>query len=333
MDQTQTQHYQRIEFLKGQLLRARDMDDLNAYESALRALHVVGLHNTWGVAEGLVVNADSETVTVYPGIAYNVKGYEILHPAQVTLTIPPGDAPADQQVWYDLTIARPDELPRDLCAGVAQFEQAEFRWHRPASPADPSDRPPLAPTVRLGEEVPIARFLRGFVETKSGSRTVHLVDYSTKRSVRALRRPKIVHGQVTQTAQYDNSINAWRLDIDTVDAGFTFRPHYFVQMLNHPLRDAMGNNAEELASLRSIVGPFVSVIFGHEHKLGIAVRFGIDPSLVNQIVTRYGQLSFDVSWVGIESNELGIFGDLYFPTFPIVMSETPIFILDTFITT
>lgn len=72
--------FQRFRFWQGQLLRSRDFRDQLAIEAQLRWWHNRALHNAYGVAGGFEVSSGTEpnTLTVAPGIAYDIFGRELI---------------------------------------------------------------------------------------------------------------------------------------------------------------------------------------------------------------------------------------------------------------
>lgn len=97
----------------GELLRARDLAAEVAGEEARRAVHVLAVHDTWGVALGfsLVVGGSGRGAVVGPGFGYDRRGRELVSAATVFVPRPAADG------TYDLAVA----------AGCG----LEWRWREP----------------------------------------------------------------------------------------------------------------------------------------------------------------------------------------------------------
>ena len=130
------------------------------YEMWLRRLHVVALHDTWGIALGLTVSQDepSRGVVVRPGVAYYVKGRPLLVSARSVVPNPFASYPAAAATdSFDLVLI--DDAERRPPA--RRPRRRPLPGVRPAPPAvapawnwRPSDR------VRLGLDVPLVRASR-----------------------------------------------------------------------------------------------------------------------------------------------------------------------------
>src|SRR5690348_14286372 len=71
----------RLRHHQGQHLQVADLQDEYDNLTWLRGLHVLGLHDTWGIALGFSVQLGpkkSNTVLVGPGLAYDCRGREIV---------------------------------------------------------------------------------------------------------------------------------------------------------------------------------------------------------------------------------------------------------------
>ena len=97
----------------GELLRARDLAAEVAGEAARRAVHVLAVHDTWGVALGfsLGVGRSGLGAVVGPGFGYDRRGGELVSAATAFVPGPAADG------RYDLTVA----------AGC----RLEWRWREP----------------------------------------------------------------------------------------------------------------------------------------------------------------------------------------------------------
>ena len=114
----------------GELLRARDLAAEVAGEEARRAVHVLAVHDTWGVALGfsLGVGVSGRGAVVGPGFGYDRRGRELVSAATVFVPRPAADGS------YDLAVAAACGLewrwrePGRACAGelvLARFSVAD----------------------------------------------------------------------------------------------------------------------------------------------------------------------------------------------------------------
>jgi hypothetical protein len=230
----------RIDWVDGSSLDERDLDDAVAYEQRLLELHIRGVHDTWGVALGLTLalSADRRLVLVTPGLAYTCRGESIVLgvPVQVDAPALGGAGPgASGPSLFDLVIAfpaPPDGAPCEHTIGCdgdrLPVLRPVLRWERAGSAAAPAPVP-VSPNVRLGDEVPIGRFVR------LGDGTLTGPDYSQRRVARGLVRPHIAFG-VTRPGEllWQAGASDSVATIDTTSAGFTTRPFYFAWMLDRP---------------------------------------------------------------------------------------------------
>ena len=99
----------RRQFVDGALLSSSDLRGEIVRENHLRAIHVTGVHDTWGVALGfaVVTSTAGRTVLVGAGMAYDACGREIYSAHNVILPFP--DPPAG------MTSPRWLACPRCLC--------------------------------------------------------------------------------------------------------------------------------------------------------------------------------------------------------------------------
>ncbi|MBT1090323.1 hypothetical protein [Streptomyces sp. Tu102] len=81
---------QRLRYMPGQLLRARDLRDQLAMDAEVRWWHHRAVHPALGVADGMGVDLtdDRRSVRIRPGAAYDRRGRELLLPEPVTLPLP-----------------------------------------------------------------------------------------------------------------------------------------------------------------------------------------------------------------------------------------------------
>jgi hypothetical protein len=221
----------RVRYHDDQLLAARDLQDDEAYRERMRGLHVVALHNTWRIAVGLSVSlrADGLTVQLGPGMAYDCRGREIVLSQLLVVAgpiPPPGGA---QPLIYDLAV-RYREL-NEWATGARRvsacpddsslLERPVVRW---ALAGEVTGGPvALSGLLRLGEDVPLARFVVSPTGTLSGP------DLSVRRYAKPLLRPYMASG-VVQPSWLSTGLG-YVATIDTSAAGFTTMPFYFASLV------------------------------------------------------------------------------------------------------
>lgn len=313
---------QRIGYFDGQLLTARDLEDDAAFESRFRQLHVRALHNTWGVALGYAVKrVASNLVEVGPGIAYDCRGREII--SARTLNVGPPPAPAQSQAgsWYfDLALrARKREADESgqvqACLGGAfnpREERPAWRWRFAGDASSAEGVPPAqAEAMRLGDEIPLARF----VVTQEG--TIGAPDFSVRRNAQGLVRPHVAGAQVEGQLAFTASQAAYSLTVDTAAAGFSQTPYYFARLTLPRLLDAAAEDAEIAALLQGLLGPFVTVRNPQRTSFQLDVRFAgrapgaatgtappadVAAMLAGALEEDASLLTATVNWAGIEPN-------------------------------
>ena len=278
---------ERVRPMRDMRLDARDLRDASDHARRMVEWHVVGVHDTWGVALGLelTVSDDHTQVVVAPGLAYTARGEALVLPRAVRL-----DAPATASgSFVDLAMRRGTirdlgrcERPR-TCPGErpAPPVSAEVFWGgetgRPAGVADTG--------VRVGSEVPLGRFRRNVAGRLIGP------DHSVRRAVRRFSRPHVGYGSVTADALQWGGTWPWiEATVDTRAAGFSVAPIYVVTLVDVP-------DPPEGA-----VGPFVEVRGATRDafhlRLNVASRAG-SPSATLAYLDVLRTTS--VNWFGAES--------------------------------
>jgi hypothetical protein len=256
-------------------------------------------------------------VVVGAGIAYDCRGREIIS-ARTVLLPPPAPPPRDDAAgwWYDLTVAYREKLSSapDAVLLCAEDEAHHPREERPAfhwrlvGPAEDAGVPPvgLSPDVRLGDEIPLARFYLGQKRNLGGP------DFSERRAAQGLVRPHIGQGHVAGTASFNFSRSCWTVDIDTSAAGFSETPHYFVTLAKHMALEPSGeiDDDGDIGTLQTLQGLFLNVRnptrdgFTLEIRAAAAVTPGTAAMSTVAAVDRRSYYDFTwpvtVEWVGLE---------------------------------
>jgi hypothetical protein len=327
---------QRIRYYDDQLLKAEDLQDDVAYEARMRELHVRTVHNTWGVALGfdIDVSKDGDAVLIGPGIAYNCSGRELIsvRTLGIGLPAPPIGSQADAW-WFDLVInyrgtadllAGRSAHERCLGTGVSPIEeQPTWRWYF-AGDATAEPPPILAEDVRLGDQVPLARFKIAAPRDGGRMKLVGKPDLSIRRNAQGLVRPHIAGGHLEGTFQHDPEQRAASLEVDTKAGGFSQTPRYFASLATHPFlagTDPDAPDPEYLALLRLLLGPFLAIRAPSRDGFTLDVRFALSPfremlgttglanmavveestTAISEVLASRVVLPASVYWLGIES--------------------------------
>lgn len=332
---------QRLQYFQGQLLTARDLQDEAAFETRLRGLHVNLVHNTWGVALGfeVAVAAEGTAVTVDPGIAYDCLGREIVSVRSLSIGLPPPPRQSHaRQWWFDLVVRYDETIGVETavhCVGngiSAREERPFWRWCF-AGDVDESELPPadVSAEVRLGEEVPLARFAIRATE-RTGGRIVGAPDLTIRRNAQGLVRPHIASGSayVEFKDGFESDLVLISTWIDASSGGFNQTPAYFANI----------ELPAELLPLfaAAVIGPFVSIRAPNRSGFYLDVRAALSPrdgfipiagathrtaNITTDRKNDIGQVK--VNWFGMEANE----GCPPEPTFLYFFWYTPIFLLGT----
>ena len=206
MTMTERAGIERLRYWQGQTLRSRDLNDQLAYNASLRWWHNRAIHDTWGVVFGLEPQVVGQEVVLYPGLAYDCLGRELIVTRPRRIALPP---PEEGQIW--------DLVLRAATAARGPRPAVTLVWMRPGPVLDP----------RLG--VPLAR-------GRFGEGTFQLETSEGRSSTRAVARPRLGNGA---TVRGKTDWRAWTLSrgrlaiggievrIDTTAAGFEQTPCYF----------------------------------------------------------------------------------------------------------
>jgi hypothetical protein len=299
---------QRIGHFHGQLLTAHDLQDDVDNESRLRGLHMRAVHNSWGVAIGYTVTLPAaNVVSIGPGVAYNCYGQEIISARAIGVGLPPAPSQSQADAWlFDLVIRyrmREDSRPgRDcLAPGLSpRAEQPVWRWRFAGDAASDAVVTPARPEpLRLGEEIPLARFV------VSASGIVSGPDFSERCHAQGLVRPHIAGGQHIGELVYVEEQFAFSLKVDTAAAGFSRTPYYFARLTLSGILDTI-TDPQIVVLLRRLIGPFITIRDPRRKSFHLDVRFALSGTNVRG-ASFAGDVfpspfSAEVNWVGIEAN-------------------------------
>lgn len=304
------QSIRRIRHRQDERLLASDLNADMAYEAMLRRLHLRGLHDTWGVALGLRLarGQDGKAALVTPGLAYDCLGRELLLAEGFALPAPARPAGfAGAALAYDLVVRYAEaatDRPASPGAGVCPPPPNRglvFRWAL-AGPADQPSAALLAQGIRLGEEVPLGRFILDANDRLSAP------DYRFRRTARPLLRPHLAFNAVQPAwqavyEQVDDSTSrltsaTFTAAISAVDGGFSQNTHFFVRLLP----------SDSLASLVAsgrLLGPLLSISNPGASGFSARVSFGLlqaDPASRGELLKDIdaGMASTRLLWLGAE---------------------------------
>lgn len=221
---------ERLRYEQGQQLRSRDRRDQVAIEAQLRWWHNRAVHNAFGVAEGLAVEKQDDSIVVRPGLAYDCRGRELI--LQQRRTVPPPPASDDDAVTTFLLVVRYKESgeypPRGELSGVCVpggrvgmlFESPDFEWVAEKSWMPARGVPLASATVDDGELKLGASFVRPRARARAMPR---IATGSTLPGATAWQAWRTTEGQGN-----DDPVHlGFEVLIDTTSAGFTETPCYF----------------------------------------------------------------------------------------------------------
>jgi len=135
----ETGFVERLQFFDGQRLFAADLQGLEASNRELRWLHNRSLHQP-GVGNGFSAHGEKgeRQITIGAGYAIDSSGREIIQTRTETLPIPPVSGNKGKPIFFDLTVAYPDdsaleesETREGVCAanGVVRLQEMPvFCW-------------------------------------------------------------------------------------------------------------------------------------------------------------------------------------------------------------
>ena len=144
---------QRLTYQQGQGLRSADRRDQVAIEAQLRAWHNRAKHNAYGVAEGMNVELKATEAVIAPGLAYDVRGRELILQKPRRISFPKADSPSATTWLLFARYKETSEYPRRTeidcqCHGAASpfLETPEFLW-KLKSEWNPQDGVPIASVI------------------------------------------------------------------------------------------------------------------------------------------------------------------------------------------
>ncbi|RUR74503.1 hypothetical protein ACF3DV_12180 [Chlorogloeopsis fritschii PCC 9212] len=285
---------QRFTYWQGQLLRSVDFRDQSAIAAQLRWWHNRAVHNAYGIAEGLQVTRNGNTVTVEPGIAYDCFGRELMLSQPQVLTIPADLEDSFLLAQYQEINSSNQQNELSPACLPTKFKLTQ----RPRLLWKPSN------SVKVRDGVILARLIN-----RTTAPSDH-PDFIPPRA-RAIARPRIGSGTTVPGA---TSWTSWRVsdgsqqivvgfqvEIDTSSAGFTEIPCYFAW-----LQGSFWSSPKE---------QFLFASFGHISKVSVEqLTFNLwlpsiqtwvpsietNQALDTEFLTFAQQQKLYVSWLGIQ---------------------------------
>jgi hypothetical protein len=289
---------QRFTYWQGQLLRSVDFHDQSAIAAQLRWWHNRAVHNAYGIAEGLQVTRNGNTVTVEPGVAYDCFGRELMLSQPQILTIPADLEDSFLLAQYqDISSSNHQNELSQACL-PAKFKLTQ----RPRLLWKPSH------SVKVRDGVILTRLI-------NQTTVCFAPDFIPPRA-RAIARPRIGSGTTVPGATAwipwrvsDGSqqiLAGYQVEIDTSSAGFTEIPCYFAWLQG--------------SSWSSPKGQFLFASFGHISKVSVEqLTFNLwlpqiqtwglssiertNQALDTEFLTFAQQQKLYVSWLGIQPFE------------------------------
>jgi len=261
---------ERITWRDGQLLASRDLRDDTSYDARLRHLHIHYLHRTWGVVEGLQVNAaGSAAVAISPGYALDTDGHELLVPAVTRVPTPAGIV-AKTTMYLAISLAAPGSACGSttpdlstLCPGVRDpvpVDKGSLTWK-------------TVNQVQPGRDVLLARVLI------AGGRLASGVDTSIQRQAATMAQPRIwsdvtLPGQTGWTDGASKPLQELQAIGDTPEAGFLATPAYFARLSGTSQLASGFISSASATSLTYVLRPLTELIPGAAIDAASAENFG-----------------------------------------------------------
>ncbi|HKP29504.1 MAG TPA: hypothetical protein VJU15_08870 [Gemmatimonadales bacterium] len=259
----------RIDYVEGSRLLARDLGDTARNEARWQGLHVRGLHDTWGVATGLglALTPSRRSVVVQAGAAFDCQG----------------------QVF---SLAESLELPEpaDLVSGIAvpTFDVVMGRNGPRWEPTGGGPgQPGFGQRVRIGMDIPLGRCMR----LPWGELTAPSSDL--RKTVHPMTRPRVGFG-VTPAGGLTWTPANWsiRAIVDTSAANFSSTPRYVAWIATQP-------------DMSGFIGPFISLssFYPTQFTVRLVAISTLGDSVIGVQLGLLGRVAtMRIAWAGVESN-------------------------------
>lgn len=284
----------RVQYDQGDRLASADLSLDAEFETRLRRLHVRALHDTWGVAIGLLVGlrTDGRGVRIGPGLAYDAYGREIVLSSELAMASPAAGVEMAAAPWaFDLVCAyRPTTsliapgADAVGCRGGAATDAGAFRWAFAGTFGD-HGLPEVADDVELGREVPLGRFVLAANGRLTGP------DVSARRLVRPLLRPHVGYGLLAPLDVEWSSADGGGITatVDTSSSGFTATPIYLAALTPNPWATSPG-----------VVGPFASLSHPARNSFDVRVLVQAEARFLAREALASALALPGLFWVGFE---------------------------------
>jgi hypothetical protein len=236
---------ERVRFVHGQRLPARDLADAVDGELRRQELHVVAAHRAWGIASGLDVTVGEQVARVGSGVAYDAYGRALVFRRSTIVQLP-----------VQLTT---ETDPVELVASWSECG--------PALAFVP------AAATRPGIDVALARF-----DVATGD--LGEPDLSVRCGVRSLAAPRIASGVARLTVPASSGGSGpFSAAIDTTTAGFVSTPAY-VLTTSIAKADAAILAEGFVGPFVSVAEPTKAGFAVHVHLFGEEATFDLDVAWV-----------------------------------------------------
>lgn len=192
----------RLDYVEGSRLLARDLGDTARNEARWQGLHVSQAHDTWGVATGLglTFTPDGRSVVVGAGAAFDCKGQVISLSSPVVLPAPTEEASGMVAPAFDVILGK--NGPRWEASGKH---------------------------VRIGTDIPLGRYIRLPWGQLTGP------NMGFRKTARPMARPKVGVGLVSAGALTWIAVNGMlSTTIDTSASNFSSTPRYVGWIASRP---------------------------------------------------------------------------------------------------
>ena len=259
----------RLDYVEGSRLLARDLGDSARNEARWQGLHVSQAHDTWGVATGLglTFTPSQRSVVVGAGAAFDCQGQVISLASPVALPEPNEVVPGIAAPTFDVVLGR--NGPRWEATGAGPG-QAGFGTR-----------------VRIGMDIPLGRYIRMPWGQLVGP------DSGLRKTAHPMTRPKVGFGLTPAGGLiWMPSNGTIRAVVDTSAAAFSSTPRYVAWIATRP-------------DMSGLIGPFLSLssFYPDRFTVRILAISTLGDSAVGVQLSLLGRAAaMRIAWVGIESN-------------------------------
>ena len=134
----------RVHYFQGQFLRTQDFSDEQAYHLALHRRHQIA-HHTWGIVQGLELEASEDGLSIQPGVAVDGYGRTLVLANKTSINTARFDEKGTDRldVWLVYDRVKGDPAPEGYAGCGEEGERPRYRaYERPLVRVDIAETPP-----------------------------------------------------------------------------------------------------------------------------------------------------------------------------------------------